>query len=68
MAYGEHIRDVILEEVRSCRFFSIIADGGTYFSNCEQLSIVLRFLDDEVEVRESLWVLWNVKLVLQVKH
>ena len=40
-ACGEYIRDKILEEVRSCRFFTVIADEATDSSNSEQLSIVL---------------------------
>lgn len=52
-ACGEHIRDMISEEVRSCRFFSIIADEATDSSNCEQLSIVFRFVDDKMDVREE---------------
>ena len=53
MACGEYIRDMILEEVQSCRFFSIIADEATDSSNREQLSIVLRFVDDKMDVREE---------------
>ena len=52
-ACGEYIRDIILEELRNCRFFSIIADEVTDSSNSEQLSIVLRFVDDKMNVREE---------------
>ena len=40
-ASGEYIRDMILEEVQSCKFFSVIADEAIDSSNREQLSIVL---------------------------
>ena len=52
-ACGEHISDMNLEEVRSCRFFSIIDDEATNSSNSEQLSIVLQFVDDKMDVTEE---------------
>ena len=51
---GEHIRDQILEEVKSSGPFSvIIADEATDSSNREQLSIVLRFVDSNTDIREE---------------
>ena len=50
----ESIRDMILEEVQGCRFFSIIADETTDSSNNEQLlSIVLWFVHDKMDVRKE---------------
>jgi len=42
-----------LEEVKRAGSFSIIADEATDSSNCEQLSVVLRFFDSEMDVREE---------------
>ena len=50
-ACGEHIRDQILEEVNNTGPFAVIADEAS--SNQEQLSIVLRFVDSHMDVREE---------------
>ena len=51
---GSYISDYILESVKTATYFSLIADEATDASNCEQLSIVLRFVDNEtLNVREE---------------
>ena len=50
---GEWIRQQILEEVKSARFFSICADEAADCSNKEQLPIVLCFVDASCTVREE---------------
>ena len=52
-ACGSYIRDKILEEVKAAGHYSIIADETTDTSNSEQLSIVLRFVDADLNVREE---------------
>ena len=43
-----------MENVRAATYFSLIADEATDAANCEQLSIVLRFVDSEnLSVREK---------------
>ena len=50
---GHWIRRQLVEEVKEAKFFSILADEVTDVSNKEQLSVLLRFLDREGEVREE---------------
>lgn len=46
---GEWIWQKILDEVKKAHFFTVLAD----VSNTEQLSLVLRFVDDTMEIREE---------------
>ena len=52
------IRDVIAEriikEVKNAQFFSILADEACDISNKEQQSLVLRFVDENNEIREEI--------------
>ena len=48
---GTAIRNNITEEVKSSKYYSIIADEVTDCSNKEQLSLSLRYVTDE-NVRE----------------
>ena len=41
------IRKHIVERVKKCRFYSVIADQVTYATNREQLSLVIRYFDPE---------------------
>ena len=44
---GELLRNKILTDVKVAQFFSVIADEGTDVANNEQLSISLRYLNDD---------------------
>ena len=48
---GNHIRKDIIEEVKTSKFYTLIADEVTDASNHEQLSICLRYVH-EVKVKE----------------
>ena len=50
---GDHIHERILAEVRKAKYFSILADEVSDVSNTEQLSLVLRFVDESNEIREE---------------
>ena len=50
---GKWIRDKILLEVQSAKFFAVIADEAADCSNKEQLPLVLRFVDKEDVIREE---------------
>ena len=50
---GDFIRDSILAEIREAKFYSISADEVADQANHEQLSIVLRFVDGEKQIREE---------------
>ena len=50
---GEHIRDKILSEVREAKWYTILCDEVTDVSSQEQLSIVLRFVDTNCNIRED---------------
>ena len=50
---GQVISQKIVNEVKRNKFFSVIADEASDCSNKEQLSLVLRFVDDNCDVRED---------------
>ena len=47
------IRQKLVDEVREAHFFSILADETTDCSNKEQLTLVLRFVDGQNQIREE---------------
>ncbi len=50
---GSHIQETLIKEIKKSGFFSILADEATDQSNKEQMPIVLRFVDDNYEIREE---------------
>ena len=50
---GDHIHEKFLTEVRKAKYFSILANEVADVSNTEQLSLVLRFVDESNEIREE---------------
>ena len=42
-----------MTEVRKAKYFSILADEVADVSNTEQLSLVLRFVDENNDIREE---------------
>ena len=50
---GDHLRNKLLEEVRTAKWFSILCDEETDVSNKEQVSIVIRFEDVSCNIREE---------------
>ena len=58
---GHIISSKILQHIQAARFFSIIADEATDSANDEQLSISLRFVNEETQMpEERFWVLVSV--------
>ena len=51
---GDCIQQTILHQVQQAQFFTIIADEITDTSNKEQLSVVLRYVDDSNNIHEDL--------------
>ena len=51
--FGEIILYKIVNEVNCSKFFSILADEATDCSNKEQMSLVLRFVDQQNIIRED---------------
>ena len=49
---GDHIRELILSDIKQARFFSLLADEVTDISNQEQVSVAVRYVDKQSEVRE----------------
>ena len=47
------IAERIIKEVKNAQFFSILADEASDISNKEQLSLVLRFVAENNEIREE---------------
>ena len=50
---GQVITEKNVNEVKQNRFFSILADEATDCSNKEQMSLVLRFVDSNLNIRED---------------
>ena len=50
---GDYLRNKLLEEVRTAKWFSILCDEVTDVSNKEQVSIVIRFVDVSCNIREE---------------
>ena len=51
-SYKQYIQGKLLEDIRG-KYFAIIADEAQDSSDSEQLSLVLRFIDDVGEIREG---------------
>ena len=50
---GKFVSEKIISEVKRNKFFSIICDEASDSSHKEQMSIVLRFVDDDFNIRED---------------
>ena len=50
---GQVITEEIITEVKQNKFFTIIADEAADCSNKEQMSLVLQFVDNELNIRED---------------
>ena len=50
---GKFIRQKLSNEIKEARFFSVIADEASDCSNVEQMALVIRFIDENSEVREE---------------
>ena len=47
------IRNKIIDKVKKAKYFSILADEVCDTSNWEQVSIVLRYVDEDESIRED---------------
>ena len=50
---GSTIQKKIIDEVKAAKFFTILADEVTDRANLEQLSVVIRFVDGDKQIREE---------------
>ena len=50
---GQVISDEIIGDIKSSKFFSVIADEAADSSHREQMSLVLRFVDSNMSIREE---------------
>ena len=50
---GDALRRRIINEIKKAEYFTILADEVTDCANLEQLSIVIRFVDEEMQIREE---------------
>ena len=50
---GNYIRESLLREIKEAKYFSILCDEVTDSANLEQLSLVVRFVDKECDIREE---------------
>ena len=64
---GELITEQIIEDLKHHRFYSILADEAADCSNKEQMSLVLRFVDKDYNIREDFVRFIHCKLGLTGK-
>ena len=50
---GQVISEQIIQEIKASKFYSIIADEAADSSHNEQMSLVLRFVDTDMNIREE---------------
>ena len=50
---GDALRCRIINATKKAEYFTILADEATDCANLEQLSIVIRFVDEEMQIREE---------------
>lgn len=50
---GEYIRNKLVTEIKSAKFFSILADEAQDVSNKEQMALVLKYVDKNGDIREN---------------
>lgn len=50
---GEWLTNKIVDEVKEARFFTVVADEVADVSNTEQMSIVVRYVDNQCEIKEE---------------
>ena len=50
---GSHIRDRILKEVKEAKYYSVLCDEVIDVACKQQVSIVLRFIDSDCNIREE---------------
>ena len=50
---GRAIKDDIIEEIYTAKFFTILANKVTDFANLEQVSLVLRFVNCDRCIKEE---------------
>ena len=50
---GETIKENLLQNIKKNEYYSVIADEALDTSNKEQMSLVLRFVDKNSDVRED---------------
>ena len=50
---GQVISDTIIADIKSSKFFSVIADEAADSSHKEKMSLVLRFVDSDMNIREE---------------
>ena len=50
---GSAIENQIIHEIQTAKFLTILADEITNCSNLEQVSIVIRFVDNDKNIRED---------------
>ncbi len=47
------ILDKLIQEIKTAKFFTILADEVTDCANLEQVSLVVRFVDSDKQIREE---------------
>ena len=53
MLIRDHIRDLIIQEIKEAKYFSILCNEVTDNANLEQLSLVLWFVNKGCMIREE---------------
>jgi hypothetical protein len=62
------IREQLLNEITQAKLFSVMADEVTDVSNKEQVSVVIRYVDAELQVKEVFLDLVHTERITNNKH
>ena len=50
---SDALQNAIVDKIKTAKYFSVLADEVTDISNLEQLSLVIRFVDKNKQIRED---------------
>lgn len=50
---GDEIKKRIIKDIQTAKYFSLLADEATDCGNLEQVSVVIRFVDGDKQIREE---------------
>ncbi len=66
--FRKWLTETLVSENQEAQFFPILADEATDCANIEQMSLVIRFVDRSMTIREELMDLFLANVVFQVRQ
>ena len=65
---GDVITNILVQEIKAAKFYTILADEVSDCSNKEQMSIVIRYIDSDCNIQESFVRFIGLEGKLNGKH